>query len=110
MSLRDKSSTMRLSLSTSQVKLKVSLTWITQLKRFKKCLSQDLLNLEKGDIQEVLNMSHDFSLIEIKPEAREKYGGRHQVAASLKRLGVSPLKNEKQMRTGRQRLYEGTES
>lgn len=60
--------------------------------------------LQEEDIMEVienpdLNTSYheDFSFVKIKPEAREKYGGHEHVAASLKRLSLSPGKREEQL-------------
>ena len=60
--------------------------------------------LQEEDIEEVgptdLNTSYheDFSLVRIKPECREKYGGHEHVAAALRRMSVSPCKRDFQMR------------
>mmetsp|Transcript_32687 Transcript_32687/g.24137 ORF Transcript_32687/g.24137 Transcript_32687/m.24137 type:complete len:92 (-) Transcript_32687:37-312(-) len=52
--------------------------------------------VSKDDIGEVLvadiGRKGNFSLIKIKEECREKYGGNDQVITSLKRLSVSPSK------------------
>ncbi|CDW87292.1 UNKNOWN [Stylonychia lemnae] len=58
--------------------------------------------LQKEDIQEVVD-DYDFenqcdiSLVKIKPECREKYGGHEHVAA-LRRVSMSPNRSEGQMR------------
>jgi len=54
---------------------------------------RDLINLkrvEKGDIEEVLDLNQDYSLVRLRPEVREKFGGREHIAAALKRLSSSP--------------------
>ena len=56
--------------------------------------------LQSEDIQEVIHaeeLAKDFRLIRIKEECREKFGGHEIVAASLKRLSLSPTKRDEQM-------------
>jgi hypothetical protein len=64
-----------------------------EIQRF---LKQKIEYVEKADILEVLDSDvskkGNFSLIKIKPECREKYGGHDQIAAALKRLSSSPRK------------------
>jgi hypothetical protein len=49
-------------------------------------------------------MKGDFRLIRIKEECREKFGGHELVAASLKRLSMSPSKREGQMQAAMEQL------
>ena len=44
-----------------------------------------------------VNKKGNFSIIKIRPECREKYGGRDQIAAALKRLSISPRKRQDYM-------------
>ena len=39
----------------------------------------------------------NFSLLKIKPECRQKYGGNEQIAGCLKRLSSNPQKKDSQM-------------
>lgn len=47
----------------------------------------------------------NFSLIKIKPECREKYGGHEQIAAALRRLSASPRKRDGYMRDMMDHLF-----
>jgi hypothetical protein len=52
-----------------------------------------------------VNKKGNYSLIKIKPECREKYGGHEQVAASLRRLSSSPAKRESYLKDMFDQLY-----
>ena len=54
--------------------------------------------LQREDIQEVIDDEDfenpcDISLVKIKPECRDKYGGHEHVAA-IKRISMSPRRGE----------------
>lgn len=59
-------------------------------------LKQKLDEVEKSDIMEVIDADvknkGNFSIIKIKPECREKYGGHEQIATAIRRISSSPGK------------------
>lgn len=65
-------------------------------------LKQKIAQVEQSDILEVIDSDvskkGNFSLLKIKPECREKYGGHEQVAAALRRLSSSPGKRDGYMK------------
>lgn len=62
----------------------------------KQTIQQKYFELEKSDIMEVLDADvkskGNFSIVKIKPECRDKYGGHEQIATALRRLSSSPGK------------------
>eukprot|EP00347_Sterkiella_histriomuscorum_P012517 403368271 len=77
---------------TNEIQKEDILEVVQQTKKSRKSM---ICDEEEKDDQE---NPCDISIVKIKPEARQKYGGHEQVIASLQRMSVSPRKRETQMK------------